>query len=296
MRSMTGFGQGSATSERLRATVTLRGVNHRYLDLILRLKDEYHEAEPTLRELLGAQLARGRVEAIVEIEPLAAPSAEIVLNEELAETLRGVQRRLVDQGLIHGGLSFADLLRLPEVVQLRLREAGEWTDEDQETLTRAASQALEQLMKARETEGAKLRLSFVPRLDALGKMVEQLGKRRASVAGEIFASLSRRIAELLEGEITGSLGEDRLAQEVAYLVDRSDVSEELDRLASHLEHFRDVMDGDGSVGKRLDFLTQEIFRELNTLGSKCRDSEMIRLVLDGKVLCEQIREQVQNVE
>ena len=93
-----------------------------------------------------------------------------------------------------------------------------------------------------------------------------------------------------------ALSDDRLAQEVAYLVDRSDVAEELDRLASHLEHFRTLMERDGSIGKRLDFLAQEILRELNTLGSKCRDSEMIRRVLDGKSLCEQLREQVQNVE
>ncbi len=293
MRSMTGFGQGAAESERVRVTVTLRGVNHRYLDLVLRLREEYRAAEPALRELLAGALQRGRVEAVVEVELLGSQPVEIVVDEDLAEGLHELQRNLVDRGLTHGGLTFTDLLRLPEVVKLQPRRT-EWTAADQEILLQAAKAALAQLLNARETEGAKLREVFLPRLETLAGLVSQLGARRAEVASESLAVLRARLRELLDGE--SALTEDRLAQEAAILVDRSDVAEELDRLASHLEHFHTVMDGEGSLGKRLDFLTQEIFRELNTLGAKCRDSEMTRGVLDGKVLCEQIREQVQNVE
>jgi uncharacterized protein (TIGR00255 family) len=293
---MTGFGHGTAESERIRATVTLRGVNHRYLDLVLRVRDEYRDAEPALRSLFAGRLERGRVEAVVEIEPLGAAPIEVVMNEELAEALRGLQQNLVERGLVHGGLSFTDLLRLPEVVRLRPRAAAEWTAADEETVLRAAERALEQLVATRETEGEKLRATFLPRLDGLAEIAARLRARRAAVAEETFRSLQARVEELLRDQLTGTFSADRLAQEVAYLVDRSDVAEELDRLASHLEHFRAIMEGDGSLGKRLDFLAQEIFRELNTLGSKCRDSEMVREVLDGKVLCEQIREQVQNVE
>lgn len=296
MRSMTGFGQGAAESSRVRATVTLRGVNHRYLDLILRLKDEYRAVEPALRELLAAELQRGRVETVIEVETLGTAPVEIVFNEELAETLHGIQQNLEQRGLIQGGVSFADLLRLPEVVKLQPKEAIEWTDEDQAVLLGAAQVALEQLVTARVTEGEKIQESLLPRLDGLAQMVRDVTERRAVVAEEFSESLRRRLAELLSNQPADALDENRLAQEVAYLVDKSDVSEELDRLGSHLEHFRQIMGGEGSLGKRLDFLTQEIFRELNTLGAKSRDSEMIRLVLDGKVLCEQIREQVQNVE
>lgn len=297
MRSMTGFGQGTAENERVRVTVTLRGVNHRYLDLVLRLRDEYRDAEAALRELLTGRLERGRVEAVVEIEQLGPPRLEATVDADLAETLHALQQELVERGVIHGGLSFTDLLRLPEVVRIQTREAVSWTDDDQAVVRRAAADALAQIVAARETEGESLHGAFLPRLDALAELVGRLGARRAAVAAETSAALRRRIAELLDGgPASGAPSEDRLAQEVAYLVDRSDVSEELDRLASHLEHFRTIMAGDGAVGKRLDFLTQEIFRELNTLGAKCRDSEMVRGVLDGKVLCEQIREQVQNVE
>lgn len=297
MHSMTAFGQGTAENERLRVTVTLRGFNHRYLDLVLRLREEHRDLEGTVRELLAGRLERGRVEAVVEIETLGAPRLELTIDEDLAERLHALQRELVERGVVQGGLSFSDLLGLPEVVKLRSQQSAGWTADDRAVLTRAAAEALEQFVAARRTEGESLRAVFLPRLDALGEVVEGLSARRAAVAAETSAALRRRIAELLDGVPSGGTpSEDRLAQEVAFLVDRGDVAEELDRLASHLEHFRAIMAGDGAIGKRLDFLSQEIFRELNTLGAKCRDSEMVRAVLDGKVLCEQIREQVQNVE
>jgi uncharacterized protein (TIGR00255 family) len=131
------------------------------------------------------------------------------------------------------------------------------------------------------------------RLGELEAAAARLADRRHQVARELGESLRRRLRELLAEH---AVAEERLAQEVAVLVDRSDIVEELDRLASHCEHFRSVMAEREAIGKRLDFLTQEIFRELNTLGAKCRDAEMIRSVVDAKVLCEQLREQVQNVE
>jgi len=156
-----------------------------------------------------------------------------------------------------------------------------------------AGEALAQLVASREREGASLQAAMEERLALLAKVADRLDALRAPVAGELAAAMKRRLAELLAGQ---PLDEARLAQEVALLVDRSDVTEELDRLRAHLGHFREVAAERGPSGKRLDFLTQEIFRELNTTGSKCRNHEMTRAVLDAKVLCEQIREQVQNVE
>jgi uncharacterized protein (TIGR00255 family) len=142
-------------------------------------------------------------------------------------------------------------------------------------------------------EGANLAAVMEERTRALGVIVARLDTLRAPVREELGSALRRRVEELLGGQ---NLDEVRVAQEVALLVDRSDVSEEIDRLRSHLDHFRSILRDAGPAGKRLDFLTQEIFRELNTLGAKCRNAEMTRAVLDAKVLCEQIREQVQNVE
>ncbi len=292
MRSMTGFGQASRENERFRMTVTLRGVNHRFLDLSMRLRDELRRQEPALRDLLSSRLWRGRVEVSVEVAAIGSRGVEMSIDRELAGAARALVDELEAGGVISGELAFSDLLRLPEAVRLEI-PAPEWTAEDRAMLLGVAEDALVQLIEARSAEGAKLVGNLTARLEGLHRLSGELTGRRQEAVEELAASLRRRISELLAGEV---VDEDRLAQEVAYLVDRSDVSEELDRLQSHLDQFRSIMRQDGSVGKRLDFLTQEIFRELNTLGSKCRDSEMTRRVLDAKVLCEQLREQVQNIE
>lgn len=291
MRSMTGFGQASGESERFRVTVTLRGVNHRFLDLALRLRDDLRPLEPALRELLSSRLHRGRVEVSVEVSSLTAREVEVSIDSQVAEAVKAMSDDLASRGVISGSLELRDLLRLPEVVKLEVRDP-DWTAADREALLGVAAEALEQMVAARVVEGQKLSAVLAERLTGLAELASQLTCRWQGMAGELAESLRQRISQLIDE----ALDEDRLAQEVAHLVDRSDVSEELDRLQSHVEHFRSVMTADGSLGKRLDFLTQEIFRELNTLGAKCRDSEMTRRVLDAKVLCEQLREQVQNIE
>ncbi|MEM7583632.1 MAG: YicC/YloC family endoribonuclease [Acidobacteriota bacterium] len=291
MRSMTGFGQAAGESERFRITVTLRGVNHRFLDLSIRLREALRGREPTLRDLLSARLWRGRVEVSLDVLTLGARDPEVTIDEEMAVAVRGVCDGLRQRGVVAGELEISDLLRLPDIVKLQSHDP-EWADDDQAVLRRVTGEALDQLIDARILEGEKLAAALNERLDGLEQLAAELVARGAQAVKELAGSLRQRISELTDSAID----EDRLAQEVALLVDRSDVSEELDRLTSHLEHFRTVMSQDGSIGKRLDFLTQEIFRELNTLGAKCRDSEMIRRVLDSKVLCEQLREQVQNIE
>jgi uncharacterized protein (TIGR00255 family) len=169
----------------------------------------------------------------------------------------------------------------------------EWSPEDEELLLRVTGEAVAQLVASRGKEGGSLGVVMEEKLRGVDDAVARLDALRGPVREEMAAALRRRLAELLGAH---PLDETRLAQEVALLVDRSDVSEEIDRLRSHVEHFRAVMRESAAAGKRLDFLTQEVFRELNTLGAKCRNAETTRAVLDAKVLCEQIREQVQNVE
>jgi uncharacterized protein (TIGR00255 family) len=228
----------------------------------------------------------------VEVTPLELRRPEVAVDAEVVRALHAAVTELASQGIMSPDLRLGDLSRLPEAVRVRM-PAAVWEADDQTLLLRAADLALEQFLASRSLEGGKLRGILEERLHGLADLRQRLTERRRDAAHELVASLRGRIAELLDGR---TLDEDRLAQEVALLVDRSDIAEELDRLGSHLEHFHEVMADAGAIGKRLDFLTQEIFRELNTLGSKCRDAQMIRWVLDAKVLCEQLREQVQNVE
>lgn len=292
MRSMTGYGHAEDEGPRYRLRVTLRSVNHRFLDVVLRLEDRLRGSEPALRELLASRLSRGRVEVRVDAEPVGAAAARLEVDRALLAQLSRALEGLLDEELIERGLSAGDLVRHPQLLRISEPESA-WGATDEELLLRVAGEALSELVEARETEGAKLAAVLVERLDALGRTTAELRDLAAADRDETLAALRERVEALLEDR---RVDEDRLAQEVALLADRSDVREELDRLQAHVEHFRELMVPGDAVGKRLDFLSQEILRELNTIGAKCRSAAMTRAVLDGKVLCEQLREQVQNVE
>ncbi|MCH9647976.1 MAG: YicC family protein [Deltaproteobacteria bacterium] len=292
MRSMTGFGQASEENQTYLVSVSARGVNHRYLDLKIRLETAYVASEAAVRDLFAQELRRGRVDVRVDIQRLGPRPVKVEVHRELLETLHKAVRQLGDEGLLTGGLQAGDLLRLPDA--LRIEAVGEaWGESDQDLLMGVASRALSQLVTARDQEGQVIAGVLQHRLDLLEEQVEVLKREREPAVSEIRDNLSRRLAELIEGT---QLEPARFEQEVALLIERTDVQEELDRLAAHLQHFRSLMSGGESLGKRLDFLTQEILRELNTVGSKCRSTAMTRAVLEAKALCDQLREQVQNVE
>ena len=292
MRSMTGYGEASGHHARRAITVTLKAVNHRFLDVQLRLGDELRSSEAALRELLARELTRGRVEARVEVRAAGERGSSVEVDLELVRAVHAAVRDLVDAGVLAGGLTAGDLLRLPAALRIESAAAG-WDEQDEELLLRTAAAAVAQLTAGREAEGAALAAILRERVEALAATVEKLDALRGPALEESAAALRRRVAELLAGQ---PLDESRVAQEVALLADRGDVSEEIDRLRSHLTHFESIAAAGGATGKRLDFLAQEIFRELNTLGAKCRNAEMVRAVLEAKALCEQLREQVQNVE
>lgn len=294
MRSMTGFAQAEGSNPRHALAVALRGVNHRFLDLSIRLRDEARASEAELRELLATELHRGRVDVQVEITRREALRPRVEIDRGVVAAVHAACHELADQGLLSGAVTFGDLVRLPEVVRV-VQPPDVWEDDDRRLLLEVAGQALAQLAGARAQEGERLAQALAALLGELDLAWARLESRRELVVRDLHEGLRRRVAELL-AEVGGGVDPGRLAQEVALLVERSDVREELDRLGAHRDHFRALLAASGAVGKRLDFLTQEMLRELNTLGAKCRDAEMVRSLLDAKVLCEQLREQVQNVE
>jgi uncharacterized protein (TIGR00255 family) len=292
MRSMTGYGESSGENARHGVAVSLKAVNHRFFDLVLRMGDEVRSSEAALRDMLGKEISRGRVEARIEVRPVAERKATVQVHMGVIREAHAAVHQLVEAGLVDRGLSAGDLLRIPEAFRVEVA-SEEWDPEDHELLQRVAQEAVAQLVAGRQLEGTNLAAVLEERIRSLEATVARLDELRGPVREELGASLRRRLDELVASQ---PLDEGRISQEIALLVDRSDVSEEIDRLRSHLDHFRSILRDKGPAGKRLDFLTQEIFRELNTLGAKCRNAEMTRAVLDAKVLCEQMREQVQNVE
>ena len=300
MRSMTGFGQATGGGERHQVTVTARSVNHRFLEVRLRVPDEARAAEPALQDLFAEELSRGRLEASVELRRLGPRGVEVEVDREVVRSAHAAFEDLVGGGLVAEQLTAGDLLRLPEAVTVRVAPER-WEEGDQAALVAVAREARDQLVAGREAEGARLARLLGERLDELAAVASELAALAPEARREAAAALRGRLEELLAASggtrlDSGRLDPGRLEHEVAILAERGDVSEELDRLGAHLEHFRELLAAPGAVGKRLDFLTQEILRELNTLGSKCRHLEMTRRVLDGKLLVEQLREQVQNIE
>lgn len=293
MRSMTGFGQAATETDSCRVDVRLRSVNHRFLDVALRLPEEFRDREPLVREAIQSRLHRGRVEARIEIEDLRERDLTASVNTTLLAALTGVRKQLEHAGLPLAPLQLGDLLRIPNAVRISAAHAEGDSAVDRQ-IEATLLGALEQLQQERAAEGEKLSTILAEKLDALDNSLQAISERSKLVRQVLADGFRRRIAELMDDP--SRLDEHRLAQEIAFLAERADIQEELDRLATHLGHLREAMTHDGPVGKRLGFLAQEVLRELNTLASKCRTTEVLNLAIEAKLACEQLREQIQNIE
>jgi uncharacterized protein (TIGR00255 family) len=284
MRSMTGFGRGVVEQVRVRATVDIRAVNHRFLDLKLRGGPLSPALEDAISSRVRAVAERGSITVSVHLVRTAgAPRINVEAAGAAHVALSGLAHTL---GL--PGPDLALVLAQPGVVAL--------ADEDHEApdapVLAATEAALAQLSTMREAEGQALAADLTTRLAELDTVRGGIAERASTIPEQIQQKLRARLTKLLEDGVDPQ----RVAQEVALLADRADVSEELVRLASHLEQARALVAGKSSAGRRLDFLVQELGRELNTIGSKSASAEITALVVEGKAVLEKVREQVQNVE
>ncbi len=295
IRSMTGFGRSAFEAEGVRFEVEVRSVNHRYLDLRVRLPRPLAAWEADVRERVQGRLGRGKVELSVTAPSGAAASAHVEVDFEAAERYIAAARELDARFDVGADLDVEDLLGLPGVA--RVVEADLATESAERALLVAVDEATEALARMREAEGANLDREFRERLETVEALTGTLSERSGSVQEATRERLRKRSLQLQEE--TGLLDEARLHQEIVFAADRLDVSEELSRLRSHVEQFRSTLDGAGAgkpVGRRLDFLLQELGREANTVGSKANDAELAHAVVELKTELERIREQVQNVE
>jgi uncharacterized protein (TIGR00255 family) len=289
---MTGFGAASGENGRYRVTVEVRSVNHRGLDLVLRLKEACRVAEPELRAMIKERLHRGRVEMAVNAEPVSVPEQTADIDRGLAAALGRLAAELRSQGLAEGPLGPGDLLRVPGLVRTATLETA-WSEEDQGLLRQVAGAALDRVVESRRLEGASLEDELRHGFQRVRELVGTLSERRGDVTRHCQRMLEERLRSLLGDALPDR---QRLEQEIALLVEKSDVNEELERLRAHLDHAEAVFSGPPPTGRRLDVLLQEMLREVSTIGAKCRDLEMSRTVIEARLVCEQLREQVQNVE
>jgi uncharacterized protein (TIGR00255 family) len=285
--SMTGFASASAELPGASLAAELRSVNHRYLDLSLKLTDELRTLEPALRERLTGALKRGKVELRLGVARTTPGAARLAVDADRVAALAAAAIDVERQVPRASQLSVHEILRWPGVLV-------ESTVDADTLLSRALAlvdEVLGELSSARAREGAKLAAVLIARLDDIDVQIARVAPRIPAVH---LAFTEKLHARLREAGLDPN--EDRLKQELALFATKVDVDEELARLATHVAEFRRVLTAGGSAGKRLDFLAQELHREANTLGSKSVDTELSRAALELKVLVEQIREQVQNIE
>jgi len=285
--SMTGFARHDTEAEGQSLAWEIRSVNHRYLDLRVQLPDALRALETDVRARLQQSLGRGKVDAVLRLE---SPGEDAVVRFDPVRAKALVKTiREIDQLMVNGArVSALDILTWPGIIQ---RDAALDPDVLRAAVLEALGGAIADLRAMRAAEGEALRRTLETRLDAYSGLIRQLRERRTAIVEEQRERLRARIAEL---DLT--LDPQRLEQEVALLAQRLDVDEELDRLDGHVAAMREILDRDEPVGRRLDFLMQEFNREANTLGSKSHDLETTRVAMEMKVLTEQMREQVQNIE
>ncbi len=285
--SMTGFAVATAELDSGSLSLELRSVNHRYLDLQLRMPDELRAQEPALREAISAQLTRGKVECRIGFAPRASSQNPGQINHAMVQQLAVWHTQVQEIFPDARGLGVADILRWNGV----LESAALPADALHTALQNLLQQALQDFSAARQREGAKLAGFLLERVAQIEAQRQTVMPRIPAAITAYESKLRARLLEALDSE-----DDERVRQEITLYASRIDVDEELSRLHTHLEEVRRVLSKGGAVGKRLDFLMQELHREANTLGSKSVDAEVSRCAMEIKILIEQMREQVQNIE
>jgi uncharacterized protein (TIGR00255 family) len=285
--SMTGFAAAALETPQGSLAVELKTVNHRYLEFQTRVPEEIRPLEPAMREAVAARLTRGKVDCRVTFTPATAAERSLVPDDVALSALGDASKRVLDRFPQARALSVAEVLHWPGV----LAEATLSPDRVREDLMRILDRALSELDQTRRREGGKLEQVLRERL---ARMSELVAEARPLIPGAVKAYQEKLAAKIAEAAASPS--DERVHQEIVLYASRIDVDEEIARLGTHITEFLRVMDRGGACGKRLDFLCQELNREANTLGSKSVASEMTRISVELKVLIEQMRDRVQNIE
>ena len=291
IKSMTGFGRGEHASESLKFTVEMKSVNHRYLDSNVRIPKEYAYMDTSIRSELKRYLGRGKVDVFVTYEILGEVEYDLQFNEHLAQEYVDAYARMAERFHLVNDLTAARLGAQPEI--FRLKEDSMDEDEVWNILKQALDKALEMLVEARKREGANLKADLTEKLDHMKDLTDAIAKRYPEIISAYEARLKEKISSLLEDN---QIDESRLAAEVVLFADKLATDEETVRLRSHIDTMRKELETGNDIGRKLDFIAQEMNREANTILSKANDLDTSNLAIDLKTVIEKIREQVQNIE
>lgn len=291
MNSMTGFGRAKLEKESREYLVEIRSVNHKYADITVKLPRNLLYLEDKVRKAILNRISRGKVEVFVSYANYGIAGKNVVINKELAKLYIKELSELAEETNISSGLRATEISKMPDVLNVEMEEGN--LEIIWEELSECVEKALDNFIEMRKIEGDKIKKDIEARLQNIAENVDKISYHSTGLVEEYVVKLEERIKEILKTDI---VDQTRLAQETVIYADKYSVEEELTRLKSHIEQFKNLLESDAPCGKKIDFLVQEMNRETNTIGSKSGKLEITNLVIELKTELEDIREQIQNIE
>lgn len=290
MKSMTGFGRASLESNGKNYIIEIKTVNNKYSDITVKSPKRLSFMEDKIRKQIANRITRGKVEVSVSFFDFSNKSKNVVLNKEIAKEYIKQLREIADENNLSENISVVEIAKLPDILN------SIDSDNDEEIASEALqclNMALDSLIEMRKTEGENIKQDLLVRIERVQNLVDKIAENSKGIVEEYVSKLEKRVKEILKTDV---VDENRIAQEAVIYADKTSIEEELTRLNSHIVQFKELVNSDGPVGKKLDFMIQEMNRETNTIGSKAGSEEITKAVIDLKVELEDIREQIQNIE
>ena len=291
IRSMTGYGKQSLNVEKREYQVEIKSVNHRYLDINIKLPKSISYLEDTIKKEISAKIKRGKIDVFITFENNSQEGKNITINKELAKLYIEQLKELAQEEKILNNIEVMDIAKLPDILIVKNDEEDE---KIQNELIEVVQGAISKIIEMKNIEGNKIEQDLLQRIDKIENKIVEISAKSTGLIEEYVVKLEKRIKEILKTEV---LDKSRLAQEVVIYADKCSIEEEVTRLKSHIYQFRNLISNNNeTIGKKLDFLIQEMNRETNTIGSKANNLEITNGVIDIKTELEDIREQIQNIE
>lgn len=291
MRSMTGYGRASLEKENRNYQIEMKSVNHKYSDITIKLPKTLTYLEDKMKKQIGASISRGKVDVFVTFENNSGEGKDIVINHEMVKKYMDAFYTLAEENQLALSIPVTEVIKLPEVLSVQTREAKE--DVIEQEVMACLQEAIQHFVEMREVEGNKIKEDLLGRVEQVEKEILKFSEYSAGLVEEYVVKLRQRVKDMLQSD---EIEESRIAQEAVIFADRTSIEEEVTRLKSHVMQMKNLLEEEKPVGKKMDFLIQEMNREVNTIGSKSANLDITNLVIDLKTMLEDIREQIQNIE
>ena len=292
IKSMTGFGKSSLINEQREYQMEIKSVNHRYLDISVKMPRQLSYLEETIKKEISSKVKRGKIEVYITFQDKSQDGKKIILNKELAKAYIEQLKELAQEEKISSNMEAIDIAKFPDILTIKTDEEDEKIRDE---IIQTTINATEKIVEMKSVEGEKILQDLLRRIEKIENEIEKISKKSTGLIEEYVVKLEKRIKEILKTE---EIDKTRLAQEVVIYADKCSIEEEVTRLKSHIYQFRNLIASNENepIGKKLDFIIQEMNREVNTIGSKSGNIEITNSVVELKTVLEDIREQVQNIE